>query len=388
MKKNKNFTPPPQFLALMSVILSFCLLFSLSLPVYADDFEFLSGEYKNRDVVTDYLNELQYSIPAHWTADVTTSDGRETRNYTIKTGTVLTLMYMPLSNSENLTGNYSYVNAIVSSITNGMTNYSETSRLEGTMGNYPSVTIGYTWTSSSNNISSCSLCVCTNQGAYAMTFMMSQNNKDSDLLNDMIMYTFQNSTIVSYSDKTIIQDVQTKLNALGYDCGTPDGVAGSGTQDAIASYRKDKGLTDGSSIDAELLSSLNRNVLSSENNSSVQTGTDNSNPLLNAQVITAPVKSGDNSKTLGTYAYISITKEILKTVTLEQFTEFAQTVVDNSVYNWFSIICEDGTGICFSGSDIYYPSYGKLDTDGAITDGYGDITWDFDTNSYTYTPRQ
>ena len=372
----------------MSIILSFCLLFSLSFPVYADDFKFLSGEYKNRDVVTDYLNELQYSIPAHWTADVTTSDGRETRNYTIKTGTVLTLMYMPLSNSEDLAGNYSYVNAIVSSITNGMTNYSETSRLEGTMGNYPSVTIGYTWTSSSNNISSCSLCVCTNQGAYAMTFMMSQNNKDSDLLNDMIMYTFQNSTIVSYSDKTIIQDVQTKLNALGYDCGAPDGVAGSGTQNAIASYRKDKGLTDGSSIDAELLSSLNRNVLSSGDNSSVQTGTDTSNPLLNAQVITAPVKSGDNSKTLGTYAYISITKDILKTVTLEQFTEFAQTVVDNSGYNWFSIICEDGTGICFSGSDIYYPSYGKLDTDGAITDGYGDITWDFDTSSYTYTPRQ
>lgn len=119
-----------------------------------------------------------------------------------------------------------------------------------------------------------------------------------------------------------------------------------------------------------------------------ESASDSSNPLLNAQVVTAPVKSGDNSKTLGTYAYISISKDILKSVTLEQFTEFAQTVVDNSGYNWFSIICEDGTGICFSGSDIYYPSYGKLDTDGAITDGYGDITWDFDTNSYTYTPRQ
>ena len=371
----------------MTIILSFCLLFSLSLPVYADDFDFLSGEYKNRDVVTDYLNELQYSIPAHWTADITSSDGQETRSYTIKTGTVLTIMYLPLPNNENLTGNYSYVNAIVSSITNGMTNYSETSRLEGTMGNYPSVTIGYTWTSSSNNISNCSLCVCTNQGAYAMTFMMSQNNKDSDLLNDMIMYTFQNSTIVSYSDKTIIQDVQTNLNALGYDCGTPDGVVGSGTQNAIASYRKDKGLTDGNSIDAELLSSLNRNVLSAEDNSSIQPNA-TFNPLLNAQVVTAPVKSGDNSKVLGTYAYISISKDILKSVTLEQFTEFAQTVVDNSGYNWFSIICEDGTGICFSSCDIYYPSYGKLDTDGAITDGYGDITWDFDTNSYTYTPRQ
>ena len=388
MKKSKSFTPPHAFLVPISIILAFCLFLSSSIPIRAADYNFLSGEYKNRDVVTDYLNELQYSIPAHWTADITTSDGQESRNYTIKNGTVLTIMYMPIPNSENLSGNYSYVNAIVSSITNGMTNYSETSRLEGTMGNYPSVTIGYTWTSSSNNISSCSLCVCTNQGAYIMTFMMSQNNKDSDLLNDMIMYTFQNSTIVSYSDKTIIQDAQTKLNALGYDCGTPDGVAGSGTQNAIVSYRKDKGLTDGSSIDAELLSSLNRNMLSAEDNSSVQSDADSSNPLLNAQVVTATVKSGDNSKTLGTYAYISIAKDILKTVTLEQFTEFAQTVVDNSGYNWFSIICEDGTGICFSGSDIYYPSYGKLDTDGAITDGYGDITWDFNTNSYSYTPRQ
>lgn len=349
----------------------------------------MSGEYKNREIVTDYLNELQYSVPTHWTADVKTSDGKETRNYTIKNGTVLTIMYLPLPNTENLTGNYSYVNAIVSSITNGMTNYSETSRLEGTMGEYPSVSIGYTWTSNYGNISSCSLCVCTNQGAYSMTFMMSQNNTDQDLLNDMIMYTFQNSTIISYSDKSIIQDVQEKLNSLGYDCGTPDGVAGSGTQNAIANYRKDNGLPDGSDIDAEFLSSLSKNALSvTENNSASQTSSDVSNPLLNAQLMTAPVKSGDNSRTLGTYAYINIAKNILKTVTLEQFTEFAQTVVDNSGYNWVSIICEDGTGICFSGSDIYYPSYGKLDTDGALTDGYGDITWDFDANSYTYTPRQ
>ena len=71
-----------------------------------------------------------------------------------------------------------------------------------------------------------------------------------------------------------------------------------------------------------------------------------------------------------------------------RLTKVQEKVKDNPWYNWVSIICEDGTGICFSGSDIYYPSYGKLDTDGAITDGYGDITWDFDANSYTYTPRQ
>ena len=113
------------------------------------------------------------------------------------------------------------------------------------------------------------------------------------------------------------------------------------------------------------------------------------NPLMNADLNTGTVYSGDKSKVLGSYGYINISKAVLKNITEEQFEEFAQEKVkDNPWYNWVSIICEDGTGICFSGSDIYYPSYGKLDTDGAITDGYGDITWDFDANSYTYTPRQ
>lgn len=113
------------------------------------------------------------------------------------------------------------------------------------------------------------------------------------------------------------------------------------------------------------------------------------NPLMKEDLKTGTVYSGDKSKVLGSYGYISISKEVLKSITEEEFVEFAQEKVDNNPwYNWVSIICEDGTGICFSGCDIYYPSYGKLDTDGAITDGYGDITWDFNTNSYSYTPRQ
>lgn len=388
MKKNKYFTPPRSFFKLISIFLSFCLSFSFPLSVHAADYDLLSGEYRNRDIVTDYLNELQYQIPAHWTAEINSTEQMEEVRYVIKNGTILSLIYIPLQNPQDLSGDYTYANSIASSITKGFDGYSEVSRIEGTIGNYPYVSIGYNWVASGENTTGCSLCVCTNQGAYAITFAMYQNNTDQDLLSDILKYTFQNATIISYSDKTVIQDVQTKLNALGYDCGAPDGIAGSGTQNAIANYRQDNGLTSGSEIDSELLSSLSRKTLSSTESTPSSNTDDSSNPLLNAKISTAPVKSGDNSKTLGTYAYINIAKDVLKTVTLEQFTEFAQTVVDNSGYNWFSIICEDGTGICFSSCDIYYPSYGKLDTDGAITDGYGDITWDFGTNSYTYTPRQ
>lgn len=113
------------------------------------------------------------------------------------------------------------------------------------------------------------------------------------------------------------------------------------------------------------------------------------NPLMKEELKTGTVYSGDKSQTLGSYGYISITKESLKSVTEEEFEEFAQEKVkDNPWYNWISIICEDGTGITFSGCNIYYPTYGKLDTDGSILEGYGDIIWDFENETYSYTSRQ
>ena len=42
--------------------------------------------------------------------------------------------------------------------------------------------------------------------------------------------------------KEDIKKVQTKLNELGYDCGTPDGVAGKKTTAAIKQFQKDNGL--------------------------------------------------------------------------------------------------------------------------------------------------
>ena len=57
-------------------------------------------------------------------------------------------------------------------------------------------------------------------------------------------------------DRETIQNVQQALNDAGFDCGTPDGVAGNNTKDAISEYQHEKGLTVTGEIDADLLASL------------------------------------------------------------------------------------------------------------------------------------
>ena len=57
---------------------------------------------------------------------------------------------------------------------------------------------------------------------------------------------------IDYSSPDVVKWVQQALNDAGYDCGTPDGIAGSRTANAISAYRKDMGLPDGTGIDQEL----------------------------------------------------------------------------------------------------------------------------------------
>jgi len=106
------------------------------------------------------------------------------------------------------------------------------------------------------------------------------------------------------------------------------------------------------------------------------------NFLLDCKVKTEDVKSGSGD-VIGQRAYISILKSELVDLTAENFAEFAETVVKDSGYNWFTIKCDDGTGIVFPGSMYYVGDYGKLDDDGAILESYGTITLD-ESGSYTY----
>ena len=107
------------------------------------------------------------------------------------------------------------------------------------------------------------------------------------------------------------------------------------------------------------------------------------NILIDAEFKIANVMNGTRTEKIGEYGYINITKEELKTVTEEQYKEFATTKVKDSGYNWVSIICDDGPGICFTGSMYYLGTYGNLDNEGCITEGIGNITLQSD-DSFKY----
>ena len=62
-----------------------------------------------------------------------------------------------------------------------------------------------------------------------------------------------------HKDKATVKAAQQALNEAGYDCGTPDGVAGKNTKSAISSYQTDKGLTVTGTVTDELLASLGLN---------------------------------------------------------------------------------------------------------------------------------
>ena len=61
---------------------------------------------------------------------------------------------------------------------------------------------------------------------------------------------------IDLTDKEVIKTIQTRLNAEGFDGGTPDGVSGARTKQAISDYRAKEGLEAGDQIDSALFNSL------------------------------------------------------------------------------------------------------------------------------------
>ena len=64
------------------------------------------------------------------------------------------------------------------------------------------------------------------------------------------------ATAAAYTDKDTVKKVQQALNDAGYNCGTPDGVAGKKTAAAITQYQTDKGLEATGTIDDALLQAM------------------------------------------------------------------------------------------------------------------------------------
>lgn len=94
------------------------------------------------------------------------------------------------------------------------------------------------------------------------------------------------------------------------------------------------------------------------------------NPFLQVEFSTDTVFSG-SGKAIGTYGYITLKKSMLPEFSTEEFsdffTEFVNIKVRDSGHNWVSIIFDDGTGFCFTGSNTIVADYGDIDKEGSIT---------------------
>ena len=105
----------------------------------------------------------------------------------------------------------------------------------------------------------------------------------------MVTYAKPSTINAMALSKSSIKDVQTKLNAIGYSCGTPDGIAGKNTKAAVTSFQKLCGLKNQSGdITSETITKLNsvynrsqKGVLSRglRNNASVKRLQENLNKL-------------------------------------------------------------------------------------------------------------
>jgi hypothetical protein len=63
-----------------------------------------------------------------------------------------------------------------------------------------------------------------------------------------------------YYTYSTIKKVQTKLNNLGYKCGTADGVYGTKTKKAIKKYQKKKGMSANGNINKSLVKKLHISI--------------------------------------------------------------------------------------------------------------------------------
>lgn len=54
---------------------------------------------------------------------------------------------------------------------------------------------------------------------------------------------YGHNTLKRGHEGTYVQNLQTDLNACGFDCGEADGIFGSKTEDAVEDYQGERGLT-------------------------------------------------------------------------------------------------------------------------------------------------
>lgn len=79
--------------------------------------------------------------------------------------------------------------------------------------------------------------------------------------NSVSVVQTSSTSEVTITDSSTIKSVQQMLKCLGYDCGTPDGIAGNGTKNAVIEYQKAKGQPETGNITVSLMVDLYSDVL-------------------------------------------------------------------------------------------------------------------------------
>ena len=78
------------------------------------------------------------------------------------------------------------------------------------------------------------------------------------LLSGCSFKTAPSPAVITYSDKETVKRVQAQLTVIGYDCGTPDGLLGRKTSDAITKFQQDHGLNPLGKITAQTMMVLDQ----------------------------------------------------------------------------------------------------------------------------------
>ncbi len=105
--------------------------------------------------------------------------------------------------------------------------------------------------------------------------------------------------------------------------------------------------------------------------SSVSENSTQDNFLLDAVINTEELYISGSNEVQGLRGYINVSSSELSSMTPSQYYDFYETVLKNSSYQWFSIVCPDGTGLfipdCADGAACFC----TLDSLGRQTDIYG-----------------
>ncbi len=110
--------------------------------------------------------------------------------------------------------------------------------------------------------------------------------------------------------------------------------------------------------------------------------THESESILGYQVFFEDVSNGSESDIIGQRAYIEMPKSDLESLSEDQYSELC-SYVETLDYNWFSVICDDNTGLVFTGCATTIVTYGQLDDLGRVDSTLGDIVKSGDSFSYS-----